>query len=77
MKNIILAIFFGFVLAQVAGYSASGIVGIMQDRCDPLWTEGHKEEYQLCMENEKALSLAADIVGFNFIYSGRKLILGY
>lgn len=76
MKKLLLVFLLGFIAAQAADYGASALVDVARKKCDPLWTQGKQEEYQQCMDSNKALK-ASEIVGFNFIYSGRKLIWGY
>ena len=77
MKKILFSILIGFILAQALEYGSCEIVNIMQRKCYPLWTEGEQNKYQQCMNNEQILNISKNIIGFNFIYTGRKLILGY
>jgi hypothetical protein len=73
----LLILLLGFIMAQTMEVISFEIVAAMQRKCYPLWTQGKQQEYQTCMENEKAMTIAANITGFNFIYAGRQLLFGY
>jgi len=77
MKKIFLVFLLGFILSQGAEYVSGAIIDIEQKHCYPLWTEGKRDAYQSCMDNEKFLNAAQSIIGFNFIYAARQLIWGY
>lgn len=76
MKKLFAIFLFGFITAQAMEYGASQLVYLAQVKCYPLWTEGKRDEYQQCMDTNKAEKLSR-VVGFNFIYTARDLILGY
>ena len=76
MKKYFIVLFMGFVLAQVSEYSAAYCVDLMQKKCYPLWEQHEPNAYQACMDNQKTLDVTSRILGFNFMYEGRRII-GY
>ena len=75
MKKFLL-IFLGFLLAQTMDYVSCSLVSKSQENCYPLWSNNEQLKYQNCMNNDIYLKLSS-IIGFNFVYSGRKVFFGY
>jgi hypothetical protein len=65
------------IVTQAASYTSSELIGLIQNKCYPLYSQGKVKEYETCFNNEKVLNVSSDILGFDFIYKGRKLIYGY
>jgi hypothetical protein len=75
--KIFLIILATIILTQAASYTSSELISVIQNKCYPLYSQGKVKEYEACFNNEKVLNITSNILGFDFIYTGRKLIYGY